>query len=256
MATSQILLFPDTRPLVERLGGEFFRQLPNRPGVYLMRDRLGTVVYVGKAKNLRQRLQSYRVANPDRVPKRLMRLLKTATSIEHQECADEAAALAREAELIRELKPRFNRAGVWPAPVRVLLWRRGDQGVELALREVAEEGWNQHQLLKGGAAVMFGALVRLLWGLSCPDRGLPGMPAGWFHGRLPELVMLPDQVGQMEAWVLMLVKGNDPELGIKELTDVLVGAYSGWQLTVLTEDLEMVSNYFRARNVSLLGVST
>lgn len=82
------------------------------------------------------------------------------------------------------------------------------------------------------------------------------MPAGWFHGRLPELVMLPDQVGQMEAWVLMLVKGNDPELGIKELTDVLVGAYSGWQLTVLTEDLEMVSNYFRARNVSLLGVST
>ena len=61
---SQTLLFPDPRPLVERLGHDFFRQLTDRPGVYLMQDATGLVLYVGKAKNLRKRLGSYRVANP------------------------------------------------------------------------------------------------------------------------------------------------------------------------------------------------
>ena len=46
---TQMLLFPDPRPLVERLGAEFFRQAPERPGVYLMRDAADTVLYVGKA---------------------------------------------------------------------------------------------------------------------------------------------------------------------------------------------------------------
>ena len=52
----QMLLIPDPRPLVERLGRQFFRQAPERPGVYLMRDAAGAVLYVGKARNLRKRL--------------------------------------------------------------------------------------------------------------------------------------------------------------------------------------------------------
>ncbi len=63
MATGQQWLFAPAKPLVERLGKRFFRKIPARPGVYSMRDATGAVVYVGKAKNLRQRLRSYRVAN-------------------------------------------------------------------------------------------------------------------------------------------------------------------------------------------------
>ena len=58
---------------MERLGLAFFRQAPEKPGVYLMCDGANTVLYVGKAKNLRKRLASYRVANPDRLPCRHLR---------------------------------------------------------------------------------------------------------------------------------------------------------------------------------------
>jgi len=116
----QMLLFPDPRPLVERLGADFFRTAPETPGVYLMRDSARAVLYVGKAKNLRKRLSSYRVANPDRMPRRHLRMLRAVKQIELQPCADEEAALARESTLLRTLRPKFNRAGTWPGTPRFL----------------------------------------------------------------------------------------------------------------------------------------
>src|SRR6266481_1825131 len=123
MRAAQQLMFPDPQPLVERLGREFFQTIPSCPGVYLMRDGAGTVLYVGKAKNLRKRLTSYRVANPDRMPRRHLRLLRAVEWIELEECASESSALARESHLLRSLRPRFNRAGTWPGSPRFLLWR-------------------------------------------------------------------------------------------------------------------------------------
>src|SRR5438046_1372219 len=120
---AQMLLFPDPRPLVEILGPAFFRDAPQNPGVYLMRDSFDQILYVGKARNLKKRLGSYRVANPDRLRRRHLKLLRAVARIELRECVTEAAALATESELLRSLRPRFNRAGTWPAPPRCLSWR-------------------------------------------------------------------------------------------------------------------------------------
>jgi excinuclease UvrABC nuclease subunit len=46
----QMLFFSDPKPLVERLGKQFFQGLPECPGVYLMRDEHERVLYIGKAK--------------------------------------------------------------------------------------------------------------------------------------------------------------------------------------------------------------
>ena len=88
---AQLLLLPDARPLEKRLGRKFFRRAPRRPGVYLMRDKADEVVYVGKAKDLRQRLSHYRVANPDRMPRRHLRMVREVQRIEFQFCANESA---------------------------------------------------------------------------------------------------------------------------------------------------------------------
>jgi excinuclease UvrABC nuclease subunit len=119
MATGQLWLFPPPRPLVERLGEAFFEHLPAKPGVYLMCGPHEGVLYVGKAKDLRRRLASYRVANPERLPRRIIRLLHQVTRIEFDECASEQAAKWREELLILVLAPKYNRAGKsWVAAPR------------------------------------------------------------------------------------------------------------------------------------------
>jgi len=118
MAAQQLWLWPPPRPLVEHFGDEFFRQVPSAPGVYLLCGAEAGVLYVGKAKNLRRRLAAYRVADPERLPRRSIRLLHQVARIEWDVCASEAAARYREELLICVLCPKFNRAGkVWPSPV-------------------------------------------------------------------------------------------------------------------------------------------
>ena len=128
---AQLLLIPDARPLERRLGRKFFRQAPRRPGVYLMRDAEGKVVYVGKAKDLRQRLNNYRIANPDRMPRRHLRMVQEVKRIDFEFCPSESSALKHEAKLLRSLKPKFNRAGVWPGKPRFIVWRSEEHTSEL-----------------------------------------------------------------------------------------------------------------------------
>jgi predicted GIY-YIG superfamily endonuclease len=128
---------PDPQPFVEKPGREFFRALPAGPGVYFLRSRAGSILYIGKAKSLRQRLCSYRVANPDRMPRRILRLVHLVESIVFEECADETAALSREAELLLKLRPKLNRAGVWRRTERFVAWRAESFWIELGGLSIA-----------------------------------------------------------------------------------------------------------------------
>jgi len=111
MTPGQLWLFDPPRPLIERFGEDFFSALPTGPGVYLMCGVAEGVLYVGKARNLRKRLSSYRVANPERLPRRIIRLLHQVRRIEWDECPTEQAASEREEMLICVLSPKFNAAG-------------------------------------------------------------------------------------------------------------------------------------------------
>ena len=134
MSAGQLWLLPPPRPLVDRLGAEFFRQLPDRPGVYLLCGSQEGVLYVGKAKSLRRRLGSYRVANPERLPRRIIRLLHQVTRIEWDECPSEAAACHREELLIVTLQPKFNAAGkVWPVADSALVKCRRLEPIKTAV---------------------------------------------------------------------------------------------------------------------------
>ena len=82
-------------------------QLPLQPGVYLYKDAEGEVLYVGKAKSLRNRVRSY--FNEDRLAdSRTGTLLATAADVDYILVDNEKEALALENNLIKQYKPRFN----------------------------------------------------------------------------------------------------------------------------------------------------
>ena len=112
--SAQLRLFPLPRPLIDRLGHEFFKSAPREPGVYIMRGHSDRILYIGQSKNLRTRLAFYKNANPDRIPRRLTRLVHQVESITLERCASADAARARDLELLQIHRPRFNRADTGP----------------------------------------------------------------------------------------------------------------------------------------------
>jgi excinuclease ABC subunit C len=84
---------------------EKFLSAPDSPGVYLMRDRLGQVLYVGKAKALKKRLLSYLSRD---LAARTQILMSKVADVEFRLASNEAMALLLEFKLIHEFKPRYN----------------------------------------------------------------------------------------------------------------------------------------------------
>ena len=83
------------------------RQAPREPGVYIMRDGAGTVVYVGKAKELRKRLASYFRPGARHGPK-VAALVASAAALEWRVVRNETEALLLEGSLIKRWRPRWN----------------------------------------------------------------------------------------------------------------------------------------------------
>lgn len=83
-------------------------QFPDTPGVYLFQDKLGRVIYIGKAKNLRARAGSYflKAAAQD---SRTSQLVHEAYDIDFMETEGEVDALLKEARLVKDIQPKFNR---------------------------------------------------------------------------------------------------------------------------------------------------
>ena len=81
--------------------------IPEEPGVYRFSDENGRVIYVGKAKSLRQRLNSY-FADPRALHSRTRSMVTTATKVEWTVVQTEVEALQLEYSWIKEYDPRFN----------------------------------------------------------------------------------------------------------------------------------------------------
>jgi len=83
------------------------RELPRTPGCYLMKDARGTVLYVGKAKNLRSRVASYFVDGAQLAPDK-QRMVEQVADVDYLETADEVDAVLTEARLIKDIHPPYN----------------------------------------------------------------------------------------------------------------------------------------------------
>jgi excinuclease ABC subunit C len=83
------------------------RLAPTSPGVYRMLNAANDVLYVGKAKNVKKRLTSYARVNAPQ-PARILRMIAATVTVEIISTTTETEALLLEANLIKQLRPRFN----------------------------------------------------------------------------------------------------------------------------------------------------
>src|SRR5690349_18685424 len=95
---------PDPRPGP----ADKVRTFPASPGVYLMKDAAGTVIYVGKAKNLKSRAGHY-FTKEAAENSRTRDLVPHICDVDFIACETEVEALLKESRLVKDIQPKFNR---------------------------------------------------------------------------------------------------------------------------------------------------
>jgi hypothetical protein len=179
----------------------------------------GRLLYIGQSGNLRARLASYKNLNPDRAPRRLVRLVHEVSSITWEVCESPVAAQLRENQLLRLHRPKFNVVNTWPEQYAFLGVRH--QGSTLTVRLVSsmqpEPGETLYGAFKsrGGVRVACGSLLRLLWSLDQPEASPHGLPSA---------LVTPEPPARLE-----LVLGEmASELVAGGLHEFLLGDEDGW----------------------------
>jgi excinuclease UvrABC nuclease subunit len=246
---SQLLLLPDPRPLDQQFGRKFFLMAPRRTGVYLMRDAADKILYIGKAKDLKQRLGNYRSANPDRLPRRHLRLVRQVARIEFQFCKNENEALDQEKKLIFRHKPRFNRAGVRQGKSKFIVWRIEGERLEIAVVETPGQGWRRFGPLGANAHSLCRSIARLLWLVVNPDRNPSELPIGWT--RSTGGVNFSLLTGGLHKEIITQLDGcfwDSPDRLISWLTEKFANRQTAFERRAILQEFEMVKTLSTKRH--------
>jgi excinuclease ABC subunit C len=108
----------------------YAKQLGSGPGVYRMLDKAGEVIYVGKARNLKNRVQNY--ARLGGHTSRIAAMIRATAAMEFVNTATEAEALLLEANLIKRFKPRYNVSFRDDKSFPYIVIRRGQEAAQIA----------------------------------------------------------------------------------------------------------------------------
>lgn len=159
-----------------KFGEGFLALIGTGPGVYRYADAEGVVIYVGKAKNLRRRLATYRNAGRKKSHRKMRRIVKAASSLSYEEVETEEAALLVENALIRELRPRLNVEGAFSFLYPAIGVKKAEKHTLLCFTTQPEEfeahGLHWHGTFRSRprAKLAFDALVELLGLVGHPEK--------------------------------------------------------------------------------------
>lgn len=179
----QLKLFHLENPLTLRFGNDFFRSLPEGPGVYFFHGSDGRLLYIGQSSNLRARLGSYRHVDQSRHPKRTLRLVARVTRIDWKECATADEAVELESTLLLEYRPPFNRAGVWKGDPWWLVIEVETSNLTLRLQRDTSPG--SLGPLPPSSRHTLGTVIRALLRTASPTWTLSEFPRGLISSTFP-----------------------------------------------------------------------
>jgi len=238
-----------------KFGKELLCELPESPAVYLFKDKAGTVLYAGKAKNVRRRLRSYRNASRRKAHRKMRQLVREASSLEVVLQSDERQALLAENELIRRLRPRYNVDGAYSFLYPSIgVGERGHQA--LFAFTTSPDAWSELGLRWYGAyrsrqraRDAFDSLVELLGHIGHlePRSKLPARPL--LRGsRLVALRRIGrDQLESAERFL-----AGHSRAFLQELSEALIERRGARREAALVqEDLQLLDAFYRSDLVKL-----
>jgi len=127
------------RAFDKKFGADFLDSVPRAPGVYRYYDRNDTLVYVGKAKDLRQRLAQYRNAQQIKPHRKMRKVVRAAVRLEFETTETEADALRLENEIIQMHRPRLNVDGAFTFLYPTIGLKRDARYLHVACTTQADE---------------------------------------------------------------------------------------------------------------------
>ena len=122
---------------------EKIKNLPSSPGVYLMKESGGGVIYVGKANNLKRRVQSY-FHNSKSHPPKVEKLVKHLMDFDYLITDTEFEAFMLECQLIKQVKPLYNKKMKNPLSYTYIVIRMDDEYPGIAITNICTKKKNHH----------------------------------------------------------------------------------------------------------------
>jgi hypothetical protein len=242
-------LIPFVNPLRERFTREFMRTIPKTPGVYTFYGEGRRLLYVGKAKELRTRLLSYRRAKPANSSRKILRLVHEIRSVEWEECADERGALLLENSRLRTLVPPYNDANTKPRSYHYLGLRviALPSGTEIRLRLTGKRVRRGERLFgafkgRGRLQVAYGALLRALW-TAAAGRGVD-FPRRLSTLRLPHELRFEVGPGWAELVSAFLAGESPAFLDAWESAIAALGEVSPFHAAWVARDRETLTSFY------------
>ena len=132
------------RSFDRKFGPQFLESLPGAPGVYLVYDQQGELIYVGKAINLKRRLSQYRKIIRGRKHRRMSGIVKDAARIEIRRAETHLDACLTETRLIQEHRPRWNVVGAYSFLYPLIGIRAKDGNIEFCMTTTPEAVLKQY----------------------------------------------------------------------------------------------------------------
>ncbi|MCF7802311.1 MAG: nucleotide excision repair endonuclease [Candidatus Marinimicrobia bacterium] len=251
----QMGLFQYENPLKERIGTEWFKALPNQPGVYLMWDQDDRLLYVGKAKDLKARLMSYQRARPNDAPRKVIRLIHRVRKITYELCESEEAALLRENALLREHQPPFNVQNTRPEWYAYVGLEADLHHITLAVEESVDEHpeFEYFGAFKGRAFLQrrLQAVMRWLWFIQHPDSTFVDFPTEFTreNGTQSFTIELIDTpvYPRSRRWDFLLTqyfRGTAQSFQVRCM-DYLSLAKDAFVRGILSQDLERLMEFYQ-----------
>jgi excinuclease UvrABC nuclease subunit len=212
-------LLPWENPMRQQFDDAFFRGIPNTPGVYIMLNAAGEVIYIGKSCRLRSRLLSYRSANQKQVSRKVLRLISTVRDIRWEPCKTDDEASMRENFLLRNFRPGFNVMNTKPFTYFFMVLEANEtcHRWQLTLNPEEQAGAVVCGAFKGRriTKLAYQALLRLEWAWTHRVRAVADFPHDLVVNKAPRKLILEVTSKQHEELFPLMVdylQGNSDAL--------------------------------------------